>query len=127
MRIAVHHLALACCAVEVSAAIALDLPAQIADLEIGEFQEADLQVLIVAGTISTANQSAVLDAWQALPEPKAAIAYGVCASSGGPYWDSYATLAGLSELIPTTRFVPGCPPPRQTLLEAVAAVAMVHQ
>jgi len=129
MQIAVHHLALACCAVEVSTAIALDLPAQVGSHSVSEFspatasEPADLHVLVVAGTVSLGAKSSLNSAWMALPEPRMAIAYGVCASSGGPYWDSYSVTQGAAEFVPISRFVPGCPPPRSTLLDAVLAVA----
>ena len=88
MRIAVHHAALACCAVEVSSAIALDLPTSTSGHEIQVGGEGDIAVLVVAGTVSKAAASSLKDQWERLPEPRVAIAYGVCASSGGPYWDS---------------------------------------
>ena len=121
MRIAVHHAALACCAVEVSTAIALDLPAKTAGHDLQAGGEADIAVLVVAGTVSQGAAPALLAQWQQLPEPRLAIAYGVCASSGGPYWDSYSVLSGAAEVVPISRFVPGCPPPRQTLVDAIVA------
>ncbi len=122
MRIAVHHAALACCAVEVSTAIALDLPVKTAGHDLQAGGEADIAVLVVAGTVSQGSAPALLAQWQQLPEPRLAIAYGVCASSGGPYWDSYSVLSGAAEVVPISRFVPGCPPPRQTLVDAIVAV-----
>ncbi|MEY4323318.1 MAG: hypothetical protein RL410_1099 [Actinomycetota bacterium] len=121
MRIAVHHTALACCAVEVSTAIALDLPVALSGHELQAGGDGDISVLVVAGTVSRAAAAALLSQWQQLPEPRVAIAYGVCASSGGPYWDSYSVLSGAAEVVPVSRFVPGCPPPRQTLVDAIVA------
>jgi NADH-quinone oxidoreductase subunit B len=123
MRISVTHLALACCAMEVSTAVALDLPAVVDGLEIfaADGSVADLNVLVVAGTVTAGSVARLDAAWAALAEPRAAIAYGVCASSGGPYWDSYAVVE--SSAVAFSRFVPGCPPPRSTLLDAVVATA----
>lgn len=126
MRVGVKLLPLACCAVEASAAVALDLPAAVADVEVSEYQsdaDFDLVVLVVAGTVTKAGGPVLREVWQELPEPKLAVAYGVCAVSGGPYWDSYAVSTGAAEFVPVARFVPGCPPPRSTLLNAVLAVA----
>ena len=122
MQISVTHLALACCAMEVSTAVALDLPTQVDDLQIraADGGPADLHVLVIAGTITAGSLERLDTAWAQLPEPRAAIAYGVCASSGGPYWDSYAVV---DSAIPMSRFVPGCPPPRSTLVDAIVAVA----
>jgi NADH-quinone oxidoreductase subunit B len=127
MKIAVHHLALACCAVEVATAIALDLPVTYGDIELVPATELpssiDLSVLVIAGTISKPSESRLLAVWDNISGPKLAVAYGVCASSGGPYWDSYSVLQGADGVVPISRFVPGCPPPRTTLIDAVMQCA----
>lgn len=125
MRIGVSHLALACCSVESS--VALAWPKEGSQVEIFEAgSNYDFQVLLVAGTITDGMQTEILNRWQELPEPKAAIAFGVCAISGGPYWDSPLVVSGLGEILPVSRFVPGCPPPPQALLDAVLTVAGEH-
>jgi NADH-quinone oxidoreductase subunit B len=47
------------------------------------------------------------------------VSFGACASSGGPYWDSYAVTKGVDQLVPVDVFVPGCPPPPSALTEAL--------
>ena len=127
MKIAVHHLALACCAVEVETAISLDLPITHGDFELVpaglSTSPFDLSVLVISGTVSLAAQPRLQQVWGGIEGPKLAIAYGVCASSGGPYWDSYSVLASAAEVVEISRFVPGCPPPRSTLVDAILGAA----
>ena len=89
--------------------------------------DSPINVLIVSGTVTHALTQAVVSAWESLAQPRAAIAFGACTISGGPYWDSYAVAAGIDAHIPVTRYVPGCPPRPEALLEALAAVASPDQ
>lgn len=117
MRIGVKLLPLACCAIEAS--LAIQQVAGASDSVFSNFDpdgSFDHHVLLVAGTVTKNAAAEVLAAWESLPEPKSAIAYGVCAISGGPYWDSYSVVPGVEHLLPVSAFVPGCPPPASTLL-----------
>jgi NADH-quinone oxidoreductase subunit B len=130
MQIGVKVIPLACCAVEAGAAAKLFLPYQDADLELVEFSaeaEYDLQLLVVAGTVTQQSAVALQQIWDELAEPKLAIAYGVCAISGGPYWDSYAVVNGAAEIIPIAAFVPGCPPPAATMVPAILQAITDHR
>lgn len=106
----VYDLGLACCAVEVMAALTRLSGVRPA------LVPAEADVLVVSGTITHALAPAVLAAYQGLPEPRRVLAFGVCAISGGPYWDSYAVVAGAGMLVPVDVVVPGCPPRPEALL-----------
>ena len=129
MRIGVTALHLACCATESAAAMRLDFPFERDGLSVAAAEPGDsydLSVLLVAGTVTKAGVGQVLRAWERMPEPRAAIAFGVCAASGGPYWDSPLVVPGVGEVLPVSRVVPGCPPPRAAVLDAILAVAGEH-
>jgi len=130
---------LACCAVEVAAALrqraALvpdpgEAPAAAAADRVGSGPpgpagEGVLHVLVVAGTVTDKLAPLVLQAYQALPEPKRVLSFGACSNSGGPYWDSYSVTKGVDQFIPVDSYVPGCPPRPETLLHGLELLAGV--
>jgi NADH-quinone oxidoreductase subunit B len=105
---------LACCGVE---AAAIDLVKDAGATISSEDQSAN--ILVVAGTVTKALSAEVLKAYENLTEPKVVVAFGVCAITGGPYWDSYSVLPGANELIPVDIKVPGCPPSPHDLAAAL--------
>jgi len=126
-QVALHvvELGLACCGVEVrEARRAADLLGALAGTDAGDDQQraADLNVLVVAGTVTTRLAPELAAAHAALPEPRAVLAFGACAATGGPYWDSYSVLPGAHEVIPVDVWVPGCPPRPQDLLAGLEEV-----
>lgn len=119
MRVAVEPVLLACCAVEV--ATALHAPAPLPGIDwVLDDGPRDVTVVVLAGTITHASESRIRQVIAAAPEPRATIAFGVCASSGGPYWDSDAVMQGWPA---ADLFVPGCPPPPPVLWTSVARTA----
>lgn len=122
-RVSLHvvELGLACCGLEVRqarrAADLLDAAVGAGDVAGGsggrgapDDGSSDLHVLVVAGTVTTRLAPALVAAHAALPEPRAVLAFGACAATGGPYWDSYSVLPGAHEVVPVDVWVPGCPP-----------------
>lgn len=122
MKVAVDTIGLACCGIEVATAMER-FAGSLGDLELVAHAPgltADLRIAVIAGTVTNANVEFVRERIAALAEPRAVMAYGVCAASGGPYWDSYAVTQGW----PTPDLlVPGCPPRPEALVTAVVQLA----
>lgn len=119
IRVHVADLGMACCAVEFAAALGRGLLVPATDGP----GEAPSRVLVVSGTVTDALAPAVLAAWEALPEPKAAMSFGACSNTGGPYWDSYSVTKGIDQVIPVRSYVPGCPPRPEALIDAIVRLA----
>jgi NADH-quinone oxidoreductase subunit B len=117
----VHVADLACCSVEVAAAVARGLLVPTQD-ESGSDPADDVAVLVVSGTVTDALAPAVLAAWESLPERRAVLAFGACSTSGGPYWDSYCVTKGIDQVIPVRSYVPGCPPRPEALVDAILSL-----
>ncbi len=114
-QVKVIQAGLACCGLE---AAAVDLVAQSGAIIAAENENAN--ILVVAGTVTKALAPLVQAAYENLQEPKVVIAFGVCAITGGPYWDSYSVLPGTQSLIPVDLNVPGCPPTPTDLALAIS-------
>jgi len=79
-------------------------------------RSADL--LIVAGSLTRREVPLVREIYQRMLEPRWVIAWGACAISGGAY-ENYATISGLSRILPVDLIVPGCPPKPEALRDAL--------
>ncbi len=114
----VADLALACCALEFDAAAEARAP-----VASGAMADAESAVVVVSGTVTDRLAPAVVeivDACRTLVGRRPAVlSFGACASSGGPYWDSYAVTKGVDQLVEVDLYVPGCPPPPSELAAAI--------
>jgi NADH-quinone oxidoreductase subunit B len=125
-RLSVYGVGLACCAVEVVAARTALLEASLLEAaELAPPSPADLpevEVMVVAGTVTDRMLPALLEVYEALPEPRAVLSFGACAGTGGPYWDSYVVTKGVDQLLPVDVWVAGCPPRPEALLQGLQAL-----
>jgi len=80
-------------------------------------READ--VLLVAGPVTDHMRTALRRAYEAMPTPKGVIAVGACALSGGVFGPSFASGAGVQDVIPVDIVIPGCPPPPLAILHGL--------
>jgi len=74
--------------------------------------------LLITGPVTKNMESALLDTYNALPEPKIVIAVGACAVSGGMF-RKHEEICGIPESIPVSLYVPGCPPHPLTILDGL--------
>ena len=79
-------------------------------------------VLLVTGAVTHAMKGPLLEAWQAMPEPKWVIATGTCAVSGGISGGNYACGNGLTDVLPVDIYLPGCPPNPAAIIHALLMV-----
>lgn len=79
--------------------------------------------VVLSGTLTHAVAPAVRELIASLPTRPTVLAFGSCAATGGPYWDSYAVVKGAGELgIEVDQFIAGCPPPPEALIRALEEV-----
>jgi Ni,Fe-hydrogenase III small subunit len=76
-------------------------------------------LLLVTGPVSRHMQAALLRTYEATPDPKLVIATGDCAANGGEFGISYASCGAVSEVIPVSATITGCPPTPLALLQGI--------
>lgn len=75
--------------------------------------------IVVTGPVSRNMKTALLQTYEAVPDPKVVIAVGSCTITGGPFRGSPEITEGLDSLLPVDLFIPGCPPHPLTNLHAL--------
>jgi NADH-quinone oxidoreductase subunit B len=109
----VLDVALACCTLEFDAA------APVAAVPLPDLDDQAQVAVIVSGTVTdrlAPAVAAIVDGCQQQAGRRPLlISFGACASSGGPYWDSYAVTKGVDQLLAVDAYVAGCPPPPEAL------------
>lgn len=75
--------------------------------------------IVVTGPVSRNMKTALLQTYEAVPDPKVVIAVGSCTITGGPFFTSPEITQGLDTILPVDLFIPGCPPHPLTNLHAL--------
>ena len=110
---------LACCSVELVAAALRRPDAREAGLREAPEAADAVDVLVVSGTCTDVLAPALRALHASLPEGTPVVSFGACASSGGPYWDSYSVTKGVDQVVPVDVYVPGCPPRPEALADGL--------
>jgi len=108
----------ACCAIEFMAVVSAQFDISRFGAELVRFSPRQADLMLVAGTINYKLAPAMKRIYDQMPEPKYVISMGACACSGG-FYDNYATVQGIDQVIPVDVFIPGCPPRPDAILDAV--------
>jgi len=110
---------LACCAIEMMAVAMAHHDIARFGMEIFRASPRQADLMFVAGTVTKRMAPRVKQLYEMMPDPKWVIAVGGCASTGGPYHESYSVLKGVDLIIPVDVYIPGCPPRPEAWIYAV--------
>ncbi|MGC8671471.1 MAG: NADH-quinone oxidoreductase subunit B [Candidatus Micrarchaeia archaeon] len=110
---------IACCAMEL-----MDFGSARIDAERGSYllfrstpRQSD--VMIVAGWVTKSMVPEIKRMYEQMLKPKYVVAFGECAVSGGPWFESYNIVRGIDQVLPVDVYVVGCPPKPENLFSAL--------
>jgi NADH-quinone oxidoreductase subunit B len=110
---------LACCAIELMDFGASRIDAERKGYLLFRSTPRQCDVMVVAGWVTKAIAPRVKRLYEQMSKPSYVIAYGECATSGGPWWESYNIIQGIDQILPVDMYVAGCPPKPENLFNAL--------
>lgn len=82
-------------------------------------------ILLITGSINEQSISVVKQLYEQMAEPKAVVAVGICATSGGIFKDCYNVLGGVDKVLPVDVYVPGCAARPESIIDGVVKALSV--
>ncbi len=122
----VYPFVTACCGMEYMSVSAAHYDLDRFGAAFPRFSPRQSDVLWVVGTISQKLAPLMKRVYDQMCDPKWVIAFGSCASCGGPY-NNYATVQGIDSIIPVDIYIAGCPPRPEAVLDGVVKLQKMVQ
>jgi ech hydrogenase subunit C len=86
-------------------------------INVGNPKHAD--VMIVTGPVNKRNERVLQNLYDQMLEPRAVVAVGACAATGGVFHECYNCLGGVDKVLPVDVYVPGCAAKPEAIMEGV--------
>jgi ech hydrogenase subunit C len=81
--------------------------------------------MVVTGSVNHKNVDMLKNIYNQMPDPKAVVAVGACASTGGVFHGCYNVLGGVDKILPVDVYVPGCCPKPESIIDGIVQAAQI--
>jgi len=108
----------ACCAIEFMGVVSSHFDISRFGAELVRFSPRQSDLMLVMGTVNYKQAPILKRIYEQMCEPKWVISMGACASSGG-FYQNYAVVQGIDNIIPVNVYISGCPPRPEAVLDAI--------
>jgi ech hydrogenase subunit C len=76
-------------------------------------------IFVITGSVNEQNREVVRNLYEQIPNPKAVVAVGICACSGGVFRECYNVAGGIDKIIPVDVYVPGCAARPESIIDGI--------
>jgi ech hydrogenase subunit C len=95
-------------------------------INVGNPKHAD--VLVVTGSVNPRSELVLKNIYDQMPEPKAVVAVGACACTGGIFRECYNVKGGTDKVLPVDVYVPGCSARPEAIIDGIVlAMAKINE
>ena len=110
---------LACCAIELMDFGSPRIDAERKGYLLFRATPRQCDVMLIAGWVTKSMVPEIKRMYEQMARPRYVIAFGECATSGGPWWESYNIIQGIDQVLPVDVYAAGCPPRPEDLFAAL--------
>ncbi len=85
-------------------------------------------ILLITGSVNEQNIPVVKQLYEQMANPKAVVAVGICATSGGIFAECYNVIGGVDKVLPVDVYVPGCAARPEAIIDGIVkALAILEE